>query len=231
MTTDPTIYNKGKVRKNKTPAEFYAIYTSACNKLKRNLIVWSASELESRLGLNKIQAVELHAAVSEFRKTGTRLPKPNPDKIKPNVVKETNVKIPTDETKLPLVILTSKKLLKTNDDILYDKLLEIRLKYNDELTVHGEQTQISEGFIYSLTNPAWPAWVKVGMTIDYEKRLTTYNIYDPNSAFTIKMLRYVTNRREAEQRLLFEMKKYASAVQGEWFKINESILMETFYQI
>ena len=42
----------------------------------------------------------------------------------------------------------------SNEDILYNKLLQIRTVYKDEIKVHGEQTAINEGFVYIITNDA-----------------------------------------------------------------------------
>ena len=47
---------------------------------------------------------------------------------------------------------------------------------NDE-----EEIKDGSGFIYALTNPAWPKWVKIGRTIqdDVNNRLDDYQTYSP----------------------------------------------------
>ena len=32
------------------------------------------------------------------------------------------------------------------------------------------------GFVYAITNPSWPGWVKIGMTIDMDARLAAYQV-------------------------------------------------------
>ena len=75
--------------------------------------------------------------------------------------------------KLPKKTLPKKKDVKLNKNIskftyinpityikpeptINDKLLEIRSKYKEEIRVHGEQTLINEGFVYLISNDAFP---------------------------------------------------------------------------
>ena len=38
-------------------------------------------------------------------------------------------------------------------------------------TALQKDAQLKEGYVYVITNPAWPEWVKIGMAIDAEDRL------------------------------------------------------------
>jgi hypothetical protein len=98
------------------------------------------------------------------------------------------------------------------------KINELR---KQEIKVHGEQTCIDEGFVYLVANSAYPGWIKAGMTIDYEKRLATYNLYSPDSNFEMLSVKWVTNRRFFEKILLEELSKIAISQKGEWFKVDK----------
>ena len=103
---------------------------------------------------------------------------------------------------------------------LKDRLDSIRLRYSTEIGKHGEQVKIDEGFIYLVENPSFPGWVKVGMTVDYEKRLKSYNIpNDPHQAFSFIKVRWVENRRKRESEKLELFAEFAEQFRGEWFKI------------
>jgi len=42
-----------------------------------------------------------------------------------------------------------------------------------------KDVQVKEGYVYVITNPAWPDWVKIGMAIDAEDRLNGYQTSSP----------------------------------------------------
>lgn len=42
------------------------------------------------------------------------------------------------------------------------------------------------GYVYLITNPAFPGWVKIGASIDAETRLNQYQTYSPNRDYKIE---------------------------------------------
>jgi len=100
------------------------------------------------------------------------------------------------------------------------RLENIRTVYDEEIKIHGEQTLIAEGFVYLISNLAFPGWVKAGMTIDYENRLSQYNIYDPTCGFKMHIVKWSSNRRGKEQELLNHLSDKSLSRKGEWFKID-----------
>lgn len=112
-----------------------------------------------------------------------------------------------------------------------EKLREIRSKRTLEDLVKGEMTSLQEGFIYLAGNPAWPDWLKVGMTIDYESRLATYNISDPLSAFQFLKVKWVEDRRRSESTLLELLGEHSEARRGEWFKTDPETALKIFSQL
>ena len=78
---------------------------------------------------------------------------------------------------------------------------------------------IKEGYVYIITNRAWPEWVKIGMAIDSEDRLNGYQTSSPFRDYELKHSIYSVDRRKAEQQAHTKAAKIATEVQGEWFKL------------
>lgn len=117
----------------------------------------------------------------------------------------------------------------SNEDILYNKLLKIRVIYKEEIRIHGEQTEIKEGFVYVIINKSYPGWVKIGMAFDYEKRLSIYNQYDPEMKFKIEGIRWTPDRRSLEKKILENVSQTASKQRGEWFRIEKDTALDILY--
>lgn len=127
----------------------------------------------------------------------------------------------------PLIIDNSPN---KKDFTLIEHLCRIRTLIEHEGKNGGEQTSIEEGFVYLITNPVWNGWVKVGMTTDYESRLSTYNIYDPTSSYSFVDIKWTIDRKYAEKHLKNVFSIHSSGVKGEWFKITlekAKVLMQT----
>jgi hypothetical protein len=78
-----------------------------------------------------------------------------------------------------------------------------------------------EGAVYLIANPAWPEHLKIGMTVDTESRLASYQTYDPFKAFYIKNYEFCLDRRAAEQQLLERFNFHLA--EGEWVKHSDSL--------
>lgn len=77
-----------------------------------------------------------------------------------------------------------------------------------------------EGTIYIVTNPVFAGWVKVGMAIDAEQRLSNYHTYTPQKkgqGYRMDYMVEVEDRQKAENEIhhLLEAKYERSK---EWFK-------------
>lgn len=75
---------------------------------------------------------------------------------------------------------------------------------------------IKEGFVYIVTNPAFPGFFKIGMTTDVKNRLSAYQTYDPLKRYKIEMYKFVEDRRAYESSLLEEFGD--SILNGEWLQ-------------
>jgi hypothetical protein len=77
-----------------------------------------------------------------------------------------------------------------------------------------------EGQVYIIANPTWPDYLKIGMTVDTEDRLASYQTYDPHKAFYIKNYEFCLDRRSAEKGLLERFDVHLA--EGEWIKFADS---------
>lgn len=104
----------------------------------------------------------------------------------------------------------------------YKEIMLIQESINHKRDIEDIQvsskTKIKEGFIYFITNSAFPGWVKIGSTINLSERLSTYQTCDPNRKYIIQFSKYFPDCKTAE----FQLHNLLNVHQGngEWFKIN-----------
>lgn len=112
--------------------------------------------------------------------------------------------------------------VKTNKQHLEEirKLIEFSNK------MRGKQIDIPEGFIYIVSNPAWPEWLKVGETVDFENRLKAYQTSGPLNDYNMCLTWWVEDRKIVEIEILEKLKSLGYEIRGEWVKINYSSLLE-----
>jgi len=80
--------------------------------------------------------------------------------------------------------------------------------------------QIKEGYIYAITNPAWAGWVKIGMAVDADDRLSNYQTSSPFRDYHIEAKQFTTDKKKLEEIAHKEAAKLGVQL-GEWFKINK----------
>lgn len=111
-------------------------------------------------------------------------------------------------------------------------LNEVRLRHKAQLgTLVNKTTRLKEGFLYIITNPAWPDAVKIGCAIDYERRFNCYNIYSPLSDYKLEHTRYFEDRVAAESQLKEMMQD--SNISGEWHRASveeTKLLIDSIYE-
>jgi hypothetical protein len=79
---------------------------------------------------------------------------------------------------------------------------------------------MKSGYIYIITNPAFPEWVKVGKTVDLDRRLGNYQTNDPFQKYSYAYHRVADDRNSAEKILLNELKALGLEQKSEWFKVD-----------
>ena len=80
-------------------------------------------------------------------------------------------------------------------------------------------SSIKEGYVYIITNRAWPDWVKIGMAIDAEDRLNGYQTSSPMRDFVLEHSVYSNDRRASEQEAHTKATKICLDSNAEWFKM------------
>ena len=75
------------------------------------------------------------------------------------------------------------------------------------------------GYVYVVTNPAWPEWVKIGMAIDAEDRCNGYQTSSPFRDFVLHHSVYCDDRRSLERKAHTAVEHIAEERNAEWFKI------------
>ncbi len=81
--------------------------------------------------------------------------------------------------------------------------------------------KVKEGYVYVITNPAWPEWVKIGMAIDAEDRLNGYQTSSPMRDYELVHAIPTPDRARAE-RVAHKAAAMCGERKGEWFKIPNS---------
>ena len=79
---------------------------------------------------------------------------------------------------------------------------------------------IKEGYVYAITNPAWPEWVKIGMAVDADDRCNGYQTSSPFRDYKIEHVVVTNNRRAAEAEAHKLATKLAVETRGEWFRLD-----------
>ena len=88
---------------------------------------------------------------------------------------------------------------------------------NNAYDVSAEDGKPVHGYVYIITNDAWPEWVKIGMADDAEKRLRGYQTCSPMRDYHLYEFYEVNDRRAAEtaaHKILHEQYKR----RREWFR-------------
>ena len=113
-------------------------------------------------------------------------------------------------------LFSSKKGLKNKKQqtILARKIAG--LTFLKELRRRNCLNQTTAGLVYMISNPAYPEHVKIGMTIDLETRLNSYQTYDPYRQFTVEHYEFVLDRRYTETKILNSF--HVDVENGEWIK-------------
>jgi hypothetical protein len=84
----------------------------------------------------------------------------------------------------------------------------------------SEISNIDYGYVYIITNKAWPGWVKIGMAVDAEDRLKGYQTSSPFRDFELVHKIYSEDRRKTEQEAHKMAKLKAERTESEWFLID-----------
>lgn len=79
------------------------------------------------------------------------------------------------------------------------------------------------GYLYIVTNEAFPEWVKVGTTLNLAQRLHVYQTCDPFRRYRLVYSLRHPEYQEAEKRIKEVMKHFAVEIKNEWYKVDLSV--------
>lgn len=111
-------------------------------------------------------------------------------------------------------------LSKNNNFRLARKLAGISL-IKLKLSRNIKYNECKEGLLYTIKNPSWPNHVKLGITLDINKRLQAYQTYSPYRDYNLDRYEFVLDRRKTEKLILEQYQ--LSLEQGEWIKLEDSL--------
>lgn len=80
-----------------------------------------------------------------------------------------------------------------------------------------EEKTTPDGYVYIITNPAWPECVKVGMAKSPDGRLGGFQTYSPYRDYTAYHMFYCKDYAKAERKAHKLMESKYQRAQGEWF--------------
>lgn len=94
-----------------------------------------------------------------------------------------------------------------------------RYKNWDDAHSHQILDSHKAGYVYAITNMAWPAWVKIGMAVDASDRCKGYQTSCPFRNFKLKYAVASEDRRASEVTAHKLATEIAEERRGEWFKM------------
>ena len=81
---------------------------------------------------------------------------------------------------------------------------------------------VKEGYLYIISNPAHPGFLKIGVTEDIKSRLNVYQVSDPKRQYKIEYYIHHKNCYKAEKKIKEMMKHFSTDTiqRGEWFEVS-----------
>lgn len=76
----------------------------------------------------------------------------------------------------------------------------------------------ARGFVYVLINPAWPEWLKIGMSSDCDERLNAFNAASPLRDYSMPLVFSCWSPLSVESRALSALRAMGHETSGEWVK-------------
>ena len=106
-----------------------------------------------------------------------------------------------------------------------------RYKNWDDAHSHKRLDTMDGGEVYAIYNPAWPNWFKIGMAVDAQDRLSSYQTSCPYRSYELLTSVETGNRRKLELKAheLFETE--ATERRGEWFRLTRTQVTKLMKQL
>jgi len=85
--------------------------------------------------------------------------------------------------------------------------------------VSAKQNTDRRGFVYIVTNPAYPGFVKIGKALNPDSRLMSYQTYSPHRDYVMEDVAYFADRAKAETLLKGLLSHDQGIGSGEWYEV------------
>lgn len=105
-------------------------------------------------------------------------------------------------------------------DVVREKARQNICLSESYLKLDAEWNRPDIGYVYIITNPAWPGWCKLGKTSDLEGRMHTYQTGDPFSKYEYRFILETLNRHSVEKAAHSTAVVSSEANLSEWFEID-----------
>jgi hypothetical protein len=79
---------------------------------------------------------------------------------------------------------------------------------------------MTSGYLYIITNDAFPSWIKIGITTNLTDRIHTYQTCDPHRGYKLIYSLYHPKYKEAEKKIKEMIAPFALETKNEWHKIS-----------
>ena len=92
--------------------------------------------------------------------------------------------------------------------------------------IRVSEAEIKTGYVYVFSIPAYPDYVKIGMSIDVQKRKNGANTWTPFKDVVEHGKVYSDDKRRLESMVHHKLKDHVAASQ-EWFKVTPQVALKT----
>lgn len=82
---------------------------------------------------------------------------------------------------------------------------------------------MKSGYVYIISNPAHPGFLKVGVTQDIKSRLHVYQTSDPKRQYKVEYYIHHPDCYRAEKQIKEMMKYFALSIKNEWYEVDLGI--------
>lgn len=83
------------------------------------------------------------------------------------------------------------------------------------------------GFVYAISNPVWPGWLKIGSALIVEERLAQFNTGDPYASYKLEFFTHSNDRVACERAIHSAFSQCRG--KGEWFQITVDSVRHAIY--
>lgn len=99
----------------------------------------------------------------------------------------------------------------------------------DYYTAQVAEKVVKEGFVYIITNSAWPGYCKIGRAFSPESRLNSYQTGCPHRSYKLRYAAYFPNCHAAEELFHDTLADYRA--EGEWFRIPAEVAIHSLEEL